>query len=91
MINYRCDANLKFELISDAKNEDQIIELADSLSMQRWGTQMDSPDLGDSMGVFIRATVEDFYKGELDSIFMGNGFFVRIDLNFDLFNGKLPN
>ena len=85
MINYRCDAAIGFHLESDAVNEQQIIELADSLSQIRWNGRLDSLDLGDAMGAFIRAAVEDFYNGDLDSIFMGNGFFVRMEMNMELF------
>ena len=84
MIN--CDANIGFKMISDAESDEQIIDLANSLSLQRWGQELDSLDLGDSMGAFIRAAFEDFYAGDIDSIFLGNGFFVRVDIKFDLFN-----
>lgn len=86
MINYRCDAAVQFHMESSAVNEQQIIELAESLSQQRWNEGMDSLDLGDSMGVFIRAAVEDFYNGEMESLYMGNGFWVQIEMNMELFS-----
>lgn len=90
MTNYRCGATANFNLQSNAESDEQIIELANSLSLQRWNEQMDSLDLGDSMGVFIRAAMEDLYSGELDSVFMGNGFWVQISLDFDLFSWQKP-
>lgn len=85
MINYECNAALRFKMTSDAKNDAQIINLADAISEQRFGERMDSLDLGDSMGIFIRCCIEDFYSGELNSVFIGDGFYVNIDCDWELF------
>lgn len=85
MTDYQCDAQVGFKMISNAKSDDQIIQLAESLSIQRWGEGMDSLDLGDSMGVFIRASFEDFYRGDFLPLYMGDGFYVQMDIDFYLF------
>lgn len=77
---------MKFEMITDAESDDQIINLADSLSLSRWGERMDSLDLGDSMGVFIRAAIEDLYNGELVNLYCGEGIQVEMKLEMDLFD-----
>ena len=86
MINYECDSAIRIKMTSDCDDAEKLIALADSVSIQRFGERMDSLDLGDSMGVFQRVAIEEFYAGELSTLLVGDGFWVQVDLDCDLFN-----
>ena len=86
MINYECNAAIRFKMSSDAKCDEDLINCAESLSLQRWNERLDSLDLGDAMGAFIRAANEEYWNGMvLNPVFMGNGFYVQMEIDQDLF------
>lgn len=83
----RCNAQVKFSLeITGEFTDEQVISLADEISQERWNQRMDSLDLGDSMGVFIRAAHEDFYNGELFLTYPGDTFMVEMEIDHELFS-----
>lgn len=84
---YECIAPVKFTMRSDAPSDDALIQFANSLSLSRYGEELDSLDLGDSMGIFTRIAWEEFYKGELFTILPSSeGFAVEVEMDIELFN-----
>jgi hypothetical protein len=79
-------ANARFSVTTNTDDAELIIAFADSLSISRFGERMDSLDLGDSMGVFMRIAWDDLYSGELVNLYCGDGGIqVEINLDFDSF------
>jgi len=79
-------ANAVFSVKTNSDSEKDIVEFANSLSILRGWGELDSLDLGDSMGVFMRVAWDDFHSGELVNLYFGaNGISVEINLDFDLF------
>jgi hypothetical protein len=89
---YQCDAAIRFRMHSDAKTDEDLIDFADALSLDKKGTELDSPDLGDSMGLFIELAYAEYMEGELFTIFTSpNGFSVEVEVDIDLFSWKDRN
>lgn len=87
--NYECDGVIRFKMHSDAPNDEELIEFADQLSQSRYGDILDSLDLGDSMGLFMRIAQDEFQKGELFTLLpSAKGFSVEVEIDFDLFEWK---
>lgn len=83
---YECIATQRFTMRSDAPNDDALIAFANSLSLEFYDEELDSLDLGDSMGVFTRIAHDQFYAGELFTILpSSDGFSVEIEMDIDLF------
>ena len=80
----QCEGIVRFSLSTNGTDE-QIIALADSLSLERYGQGIDSLDLGDAMGLFMRVAHDDFYAGELMLVYPGIDFMVEMDIEHDLF------
>lgn len=86
---YECIAQQRFTMRSDAPNDEALIAFANSLSLEYFGEELDSLDLGDSMGVFTRIAYQQFYAGELFTILpAAEGFSVEVEMDIDLFNWK---
>lgn len=81
----QCEGIVRFSLSTNGTDE-QIISLADYLSLERYGEELDSPDLGDAMGLFMRIAQEDYYKGELLLVYPELDFTVEMDVKHELFN-----
>lgn len=85
MTNFRCTARVEYTLVSDAPSESALVDFADAVSLERYGEEMDSKDLGDAMGVFMRVAHDDLYDGNLMTLLVGDGFTVNVELEMDLF------
>lgn len=82
-----CIAKATFKMTTDAPSDEQFIMLAFALSFNRWGYGLDSLDLGDAMGVFIRAAAEDFaFNNTMTPHYAGPNFTVHMELDFDLYD-----
>lgn len=85
MTNRRCTATVRFSMKTSASDE-QMIDLANALSLERYGQELDSLDIGDSMGLFMRVAHDDFYRGELMLVYPGPDFMVEMDIDHDFFD-----
>jgi hypothetical protein len=83
----QCNATVNYSLeITGEFTDEQVISLADEISQERgWGI-LDSLDLGDAMGLFMRAAHDDFYSGELFLTYPGDTFMVEMEITHDLFH-----
>lgn len=83
---YQCDGAIRFKMHSDAPSDEKLIEFADQLSQSHYGDILDSLDLGDSMGLFMRIAYDEYMKGELFTILpSAEGFAVEVEVDIDLF------
>jgi hypothetical protein len=86
--NRQCEGVVRFSLRTTAlATDEQIIALANALHLERYGSELDSLDLGDAMGCFMRVVAhDDFYLGQLFLVYPGEGFMVEMEISHDLFN-----
>lgn len=75
-----------FKMKTDAPNAESLIAFADSISLKMLGEGLDSLDLGDSLGAFIRILEADItnQSGEL-LLVSPQGFTVSITEDWELF------
>lgn len=74
-----------FKMKTDAPNEESLIEFANDLSLELLGEELDSLDLGDAFGAFIRILETDpDQTGEL-LLVSPQGFTVSMTEDWELF------
>lgn len=82
----RCNATVNYSLeITGEFTDEQVIALADEISQERFGERLDSLDLGDAMGLFMRIAHDDFYAGELFLVYPGDTFMVEMEISHENF------
>jgi hypothetical protein len=82
MTNYRVTARRDYIVTFEAPNTTKYVELAEVISMEYFGQELDSPDAGDATGLFIRV----YDTENADALeFEGFGCKVRISTDTHLF------
>lgn len=88
----KCRAKRVYNLTIDGPNKDEakpFIRLAHELSLESFGEGLDSLDMGDAMGAFIRlADAEAEANNHLlsDHLWVGHGIMVTMSTDWELFD-----